>query len=153
MTTNTTLIDQVLEQTLDRFWEIIPPLWGYIRAHIRVVATEDFDISVEQFHILRFIRRGHGSVSELADARNISRPAVSQGVDTLVNKGLVTRTQSKEDRRYVELELTPEGNALLDNVFQNTREWMKESLETFSQEELDLAIRGMEVLKKMIDSK
>jgi len=151
MTLDTTSESQVLEQTLDRFWETVPPLWGYIRAHIRAVATEIFDISVEQFHILRFIRHGHCSVSELAEARSISRPAVSQGVDALVNKGLVTRTQSKEDRRYVELELTPEGNALLDSVFQNTREWMKSSLETFSQEELELAIRGMEVLKKMID--
>jgi len=53
----------------------------------------------------------------------------------------------------VELELTPEGNALLDGVFQNTREWMKESLETLSQEELELAMRGMEVLKKMIASR
>jgi DNA-binding MarR family transcriptional regulator len=142
---------QVLEQTLDKFWESVPPLWSHIRAHIRAMATENFDISVEQFHILRFIRRGHCSVSELADARNISRPAVSQGVDALVNKGLVTRTQSKEDRRYVELELTPDGDALLDSVFQNTREWMRTSLERLSQEELELAVHGMEVLKKMID--
>ena len=151
MAPDITLKDRVLEQTIDKFWETVPPMWGYIRAHIRAVATENYDISVEQFHILRFIRRGHCSVSDLADARNISRPAISQGVDALVNKGLVTRMQSKEDRRYVELELTPEGNALLDSVFQNTREWMKSSLETFSQEELDLAIRGMEILKKMID--
>jgi DNA-binding MarR family transcriptional regulator len=151
MTPDTTSKAQALEQTLDKLWETVPRLWSHIRAHIRMVATESFDISVEQFHILRYIRHGHCSVSELADARNISRPAVSQGVDALVNKGLVTRTQSKEDRRYVELELTPEGNALLDSVFQNTREWMKKGLETFSQEELELATRGMEVLKKMID--
>jgi DNA-binding MarR family transcriptional regulator len=151
MIPDTTSRIQVLEQTLDKFWETVPSLWSHIRAHIRAVATENFDISVEQFHILRYIRRGHCSVSELADARNISRPAVSQGVDSLVNKGLVTRTHSKEDRRYVELELTPEGNALLDSVFQNTREWMKESLERLNQEELELAIRGMEILKKMVD--
>lgn len=151
MITDTTSKVQVLEQTLDKFWESVPQLWSHIRAHIRAVATENFDISVEQFHILRFIRRGHCSVSELADARNISRPAVSQGVDALVNKGLVTRTQSKEDRRYVELELTPDGNALLDSVFQNTREWMRVSLDKLSQEELELAMRGLEMLKKMID--
>ena len=150
MASDITAENRVLEQALDRFWETIPPLWGRVRSHIRAVATENFDISVEQFHILRFIRRGHGSVSELADVRNISRPAISQGVDALVNRGLVTRTQSKEDRRYVELELTPEGNDLLDSVFQDTRDWMKESLEQFSQEELDLAVHGMDVLKKMI---
>lgn len=141
---------QILDETLDKFWETVPPLWGFIRAHIRTVATENFDISVEQFHILRHIRRGCNSVSELAETRNISRPAVSQGVDTLVTKGLVTRTQSQEDRRWVELELSPEGNAFLDHVFQNTRDWMKSILESFSQEELELAVRGMEVLQKMI---
>ena len=150
MTEDTTSKDKVLEQTLDKFWETVPPLWGYIRARIRSVATENFNISVEQFHILRFIRRGYSSVSELAEARNISRPAISRGVDALVNKGLITRTQSKEDRRYVELELTPEGSALLDSVFQDTRAWMKSIIETFSQEELEQAKRGMEILKMMI---
>lgn len=101
------------------------------------------------FHILRHIRSGYNSVSELAQARNISRPAISQGLDALVDKGLVTRTQSKEDRRYVELQLSLEGNALLDHVFQNTREWMQSALESLSQEELELAGRGMEILKKM----
>ncbi|MGD8457253.1 MAG: MarR family transcriptional regulator [Anaerolineales bacterium] len=143
--------NQVIERTLDKFWETVPPLWGTIRAHIRAVATDNFDISVEQFHILRNIRGGCHSVSKLAQTRNISRPAVSQGVDALVTKGMVTRTQSKADRRRVELELSPEGNALLDHVFQNTRNWMKSTLESFSQEELELADRGMDVLKKMTD--
>lgn len=151
MANDATSKSQTLEQTLDTFWETVPPLWGYIRAHIRSVATENFDISVEQFHILRYIRRGYTSVSELAEARNISRPAISQGVDSLVTKGLVTRRQSKEDRRCVELELSQEGNTLLDQVFQNTRVWMKSILESFSREELELAGHGMEVLKKMIE--
>jgi DNA-binding MarR family transcriptional regulator len=151
MANDATSKSQILVQTLDTFWETIPPLWGYIRAHIRSVATENFDISVEQFHILRYIRRGYDSVSELAEARKISRPAVSQGVDALVTKGLVTRRQSQEDRRCVELELSQEGDALLDHVFQNTRGWMKSILESFSQEELEVAGRGMDVLRKMIE--
>jgi DNA-binding MarR family transcriptional regulator len=151
MINKTTSKSLTLEETLDTFWETVPPLWGYIRARIRSVATENFDISVEQFHILRYIRRGYTSVSELAEARNISRPAISQGLDALVTKGLVTRRQSKEDRRCVELELSQEGNTLLDQVFQNTRAWMKSILESFSREELELARHGMEVLKKMIE--
>lgn len=150
MTAEKTEKTDLLEQTLDRFWETVPPLWGHIRSHIRTVATEKFDVSVEQFHILRFIRRGYCSVSDLADVRKISRPAVSHGVDAVVNKGLVTRTQNKEDRRYIQLELTPAGNALLDSVFNDTRTWMKLILEDFSQEDLETAIRGMEILKRMI---
>ena len=47
-----------LHQAVETFWETFPPFWQRIRAHIRQVATEQFEISVEQFHILRHIRRG-----------------------------------------------------------------------------------------------
>jgi DNA-binding MarR family transcriptional regulator len=140
----------LLEYTLEKFWETIPVLWGNIRAYIRVVATEHYDISVEQFHILRFIRRGFCSISQLAEVRNISRPAISQGVNALVNKGLVSRSTSTEDRRVIYLALTPEGNALLDDVFNITRDWMANLLSSFEQHELEKVIQGLEILKKMI---
>ncbi len=65
-------------------------------------------------------------MSELAAAKNISRPAISQAVDVLVKKGFLTRVQSTEDRRYVDLALTEAGNTLLDTVFKETRGWMKQ---------------------------
>jgi DNA-binding MarR family transcriptional regulator len=151
MSINSSPPDELLERTLDRFWETVPPLWGQVRAHIRSIATENFEISVEQFHILRYIRRGNWSVSELAEAKNISRPAISQGVDLLVNKGLITRTTNPQDRRYIQLELTPAGNELLDTVFQDTRAWMKSNLAAFTLDELSDVICGMEALKKMVD--
>jgi DNA-binding MarR family transcriptional regulator len=83
-----TSTDNLRELAIDRFWETVPPLWGTIRSHIRSAATGNFDISVEQFHILRHVRKGIGSISELATAKNISRPAVSQAVEALVKKGL-----------------------------------------------------------------
>jgi len=138
------------EQAIDRFWETIPPLWGTVRAHIRAEATSQFDISVEQFHVLRHVRRGINSISDLAIAKNISRPAISQAVDTLVNKNLLTRTQSTEDRRFVELKLTESGNALLDTVFKETRAWMKELLNDLTNEELDIVAKAMEALKKTL---
>ena len=60
-------------------------------------------------------------VSELATAKNISRPAISQAVEILVKKGLLTRVPSREDRRCVDLVLTEAGNHLLDTVFKETR--------------------------------
>ena len=139
------------DQALDRFWETIPLLWNMIRAHIRAEATGQFDISVEQFHILRYVRRGTNSISDLATAKNISRPAISQAVDVLVNKGLLTRTQSTEDRRFVELKLTESGNALLDTVIKETRGWMKELMSNLTDEELDTITLAMTSLKKMLE--
>lgn len=139
------------DHAIDRFWETVPPLWNVVRSHIRATATTKFDITVEQFHVLRHVRRGIGSVSELAIAKNISRPAISQAVDTLVNKGLLTRVQSTQDRRYVELALTDESNRLLDTVFEETREWMKERMKGLSTHELETIAEAMEIMKKIIE--
>ena len=143
--------EHLRNQAIDRFWETVPPLWGMIRTHIRAEAIKNFDISVEQFHILRHVRRGTGSISELAIAKNISRPAISQAVEVLVKKGLLTRVQSTQDRRFVELTLTEVGNNLLDTVFQETRGWMKERMSPLGPDELETIAKAMEALKKMLE--
>lgn len=139
------------EQAIDRFWETVPPLWNTVRSHIRAAATANFDITVEQFHILRFVRRGSESLSELAAAKNISRPAMSQAVEVLVKKGFLTRVQSSKDRRYVDLALTQAGNHLLDTVFKDTRIWMKERMSKLTVNELETISRAMEVMRKMLE--
>ena len=139
------------EQAIDRFWEAVPPVWNTVRSHIRATATANYDITVEQFHVLRYVRRGPGSMSELATAKNISRPAISQAVEVLVKKGLLTRLQNPQDRRYVELALTESGNNLLDTVFKETREWMKERLHALTADELETMISAMDIMKKMLE--
>ncbi|MCC6148359.1 MAG: MarR family transcriptional regulator [Anaerolineaceae bacterium] len=137
-----------LQQTIDRFWETVPPVWNIVRSNVRSEATQQFNITVEQFHILRHIRRGAHSVSELADIGHISRPAISQAVDALVSKGMVSRTQNVNDRRYFRLELTKEGTALLDTVFSQTRQWMQAKLSTLELTDLESIMAGLGLLKK-----
>jgi DNA-binding MarR family transcriptional regulator len=143
--------ERLRNQVIDRFWETVPPLWNTVRTHIRTAATANFDITVEQFHVLRFVRKGTDSMSELATAKNISRPAMSQAVEVLVKKGLLTRAQSTQDRRYVELALTEAGNTLLDTVFQDTRGWMKKRLHGLTARELETIAKAMEAMKKMLE--
>ena len=140
--------EELLQQAIDRFWETIPPLWNRIRSNLRGTAAERFGISVEQFHILRHVNRGINSVSDLAVERCTSRPAISQVVDTLVNKGLLTRRQEADDRRYVKLALTVNGSALLKGIFDSNRTWMLSKLDALSEAELGAAIQAMETLKK-----
>lgn len=147
----TTSPERLRDQAVDRFWETVPPVWNTVRSHIRGTATANFDITVEQFHVLRYVRKGPGSMSELATAKNISRPAISQAVEVLVKKGLLTRVQNRHDRRYVELALTEAGNNLLDTVFKETRKWMKERMRTLTSAELETITQAMEIMKKMLD--
>ncbi len=143
--------EHLRDQAVDSFWETIPPLWTMVRSYIRTTATAKFDITVEQFHVLRYVRKGPGSMSELATAKNISRPAISQAVEILVKKGLLTRIQSTQDRRYVELALTEAGSNLLDTVFKETRTWMKERMHALTSDELEIMKKAMEIMKKMLE--
>ncbi len=146
----TILSSELLRNAVDVFWETYPPLWRMIQAHIREVAVEQFNISVDQFHILRLIRRGRNSVSELAEVRDISRPAISQTVNLLVTRGLIFRTTDIQDRRHIKLDLTADGNALMDAIFGNTRQWMVEKFALLSADEIQAFTSSMDSLKKVI---
>jgi DNA-binding MarR family transcriptional regulator len=144
--------EAVINRAIDRFWEVVPPVWNQVRGHVRATAAEQFGVTVEQFHILRHIRKGIDSVSELATEKQISRPAISQAVDLLVEKGLISRHPHADDRRYVRLELTPDGDALLNAIFQKNREWMRTVFASMSAEDLDCLARGLAVLKDAFEA-
>lgn len=149
MNDSVTVSEEQLRQVVATFWESFPPFWQGVRAHIRRITAEQFGISVEQFHILRHIRRGHSSVSELAEAKQISRAAVSQAMNALVEKELVSRRRNPHDRRHVELTLTESGERLLDTVFEDTRQWMMQLLSPLNAEELEALRQGLDSLRKI----
>ncbi len=146
-----TVPEENLRQTIDQFWESVPPVWNLIRSHLRSIASEQFNISVEQFHVLRLIRKGLTSACDIADARQTSRPAVSQAVELLVEKGLVTRRHESGDRRFVHLALTTGGDDLLNRIFQQNRAWMAERMNSTSAEDLARITEGLKLLKIAFD--
>jgi DNA-binding MarR family transcriptional regulator len=137
-----------LQMTVDSLLETLPPVWDCIRSNLRAAATEGFGITLEEFHILRHIRHGHRSVGELAEKKQISRSAVSQAVEVLVAKGLVTRHGESEDRRCVRLELTPQAGEALDANFEENRAWMKGEMARLTADELGSIRKAMGILKE-----
>jgi DNA-binding MarR family transcriptional regulator len=142
-----------LQSAIDGFWATIPFLWNLIKGNLRSIAVENYNISVEQFHVLRLIRKGITSVSELADKKQISRSAISQAVDLLVERGLVCRRQNLNDRRNIPLELTAAGDQLLNAIMEQNRTWMEAHMSSLSRPELEVISTAMEILSRtFIDS-
>lgn len=135
------------EQAIDEFWDAFPSFWHAVRAHIDKYARDEMEITEVQFHILRRIHKGKISIGELAEIKHISRPAISQIVDVLVEKGLVTRKQDERDRRYVYLSLTKEGDAVLEEIFAFSRGWMAAKFSTLQEDEIENIIQALRVLK------
>jgi len=137
------------KEAADLFWEAIPPIWYSMRAQINKTARERFEITGGHFHVLRRIKSGDTSVSDLADTRHISRPVVSRKVDSLVDKGLVSRRESQEDRRFTVLELTEDGEKILEFMYESSHVWLEEQLMTLDNQELAAVIQGFEILKQV----
>lgn len=140
--------DFELHLAIDKFWEVVPPLWRQVRSRIHHEAVENFQITVGQFHVLRHIRAGKDTVSELAEIVRLSRPAISRTVDSLVEKGLVERTPDPDDRRQIQLALTAAGQALLAELFGEVRRWMAEYLSVLQPADFETIAQALGLLQQ-----
>ncbi len=89
-------------------------------ANSRVAAAlAPFGITPAQYNVLRILRGvhpGHHMCSEVG-ARLVDRtPDVTRLLDRLEREGLIHRRRSAQDRRVVEVGITPAGLALLERV-------------------------------------
>jgi DNA-binding MarR family transcriptional regulator len=133
---------------IDKFWESVPPAWRQTRSQIRRIAIVKFQMTEEQFQILRRIRKGSTSVSALAVTSQTSRSAVSKTVEALVRRGLVTRSQDPDDRRNIPLALTEEGQRVMNDIFIEAEAWLSARFERLSAVELENLLQGMDTLRK-----
>ena len=134
---------------IDKFWESVPPAWRQTRHQIHHIAVEKFQMTEEQFQVLRRIRKGSTSVSALAEASQTSRSAVSKAVDALVHKGLISRQHDPADRRNIPLALTTEGQHVMSGIFDETERWLASRFVRLTTAELDLLLQSMELIQKV----
>lgn len=75
--------------------------------------------------------------------------SVTQFIDNLEKKGLVTRSVAKEDRRVNNIVVTPEGMALKDTTKQLAIDTMNEALEGIPEEDIQTFVK---VLKQICNN-
>ena len=131
---------------IEKFWESVPPAWRQTRSQIRRTAVEKFQMTEEQFQVLRRIRTGSASVSALAEASQTSRSAVSKAVDSLVRRGLVARSQNQLDRRNLPLALTQEGQRVMDLIYGEAEAWLSSRFARLTEDETVSLLQGLELL-------
>jgi len=101
--------DDSVAAALDRFRRIVRAL----RLAARQVERESA-LSPAQLFVLGQIAAEPGqSITELAGRTLTDRSSAAGMVDRLAARGLVRRVRGTEDRRRVQLELTPDGEAVM----------------------------------------
>ncbi len=128
--------------------DTVPPIMQFIRTEMR--RHRALNISVPQFRVLTFLeRRPGGSLSDVAERVGLSLPAMSRLIDGLVDRGLLTREDSPEDRRRVSLRMTEAGRDLVRTARQGALTQLAEVLEQLGPKEKGQVVAAMEILRPM----
>ncbi|HEY1710072.1 MAG TPA: MarR family transcriptional regulator [Rhizomicrobium sp.] len=98
----------------------------------------DAELTFSQWVALMSLR--DGIVSTAADiARHLDHDtgATTRMIDQMEKRGLVTRTRSTEDRRIVNLSLTPQGRAVARSLVPRIVDFWNEALDGFTPAEVE----------------
>jgi DNA-binding MarR family transcriptional regulator len=108
---------------------------------------DETELSSSQVNVLmRLHSRGKCDVSDIAAGMGVTNPAASQTVDRLVQRKLLERTEDPKDRRFKQITLTVEGQALVERSFEARRHWMDELARVLSLEEQEVIAAALAVL-------
>jgi DNA-binding MarR family transcriptional regulator len=109
-----------------------------------------FDISWQQFNILRILRgrKGQPATVKLLTERMIDKMSnASRLVEKLRKKGLVERTECADDRRRVDILLTDAGRELVETATAELDARMAELLADINDEQALLINELMELVR------
>jgi DNA-binding MarR family transcriptional regulator len=107
-------------------------------------------ITLTQFRMLHKIKGGACHVGKLAEILEISQPATSIMVSTMVKKRLLKRVPHPTDRRQIELRLTAKAHTKLELGYQNAYAHIDKKLSGFSSTQKKLLAKHFaEVTQRM----
>jgi MarR family 2-MHQ and catechol resistance regulon transcriptional repressor len=110
-----------------------------MRALTRYAAAgiEETGVGLSDFGVLEaLLHKGPLPVNTIGPIVDLTAGSISTAVDRLVEKGLVSRVESCEDRRVRIVALTPRGKALIESAYRKHAGQMRKVFAELSQEEL-----------------
>lgn len=112
-----------------------------------VFKKNNVNLTAEQYLVMDTLWN-EGTLTQQAIAFIIQKDknSVTQFIDNLEKKGLVTRSVAKEDRRVNNVMVTEEGTALKDSTKQLAIDTMNKALEGIAEEDVETFVK---VLKKI----
>lgn len=101
------------------------------------------DLSITEMHVIEDIGLTPRTMTEVADRVGVTVGTLTTSINRLVKKEYVTRNRSKEDRRFVEIELTRKGKLAyrVHEAFHN--EMVEYMIEELSNEDHEILIASL----------
>jgi DNA-binding MarR family transcriptional regulator len=134
---------RLAEATLEELTRIDPG--GMVRAIRR---WSHGRLSLVHLHVLMLLRDDGIAMRAIADALDVSQASATGIVDRMEERGLVVRKRDANDRRVVNVSLTPAGQAVIAGIATERREGLAKLLEELSDDELAALLHGSQALRR-----
>lgn len=109
------------------------------------------DLSLSQMHVILATReRGQVTVTELADIGGVSPPSASAMVDRLVEKGILIREHSQEDRRKVIVRVSPEAEEFIAQAEERLLQFFMDLVKKIGPEAAHQWVEALEKVREVI---
>jgi DNA-binding MarR family transcriptional regulator len=111
----------------------------------------DHGLTLSQMEVLSEVSRsGVTTPAELAARLHVRVQSLTDSINDLVNRGLVSRRPDDDDRRRQLIEITPAGSALLYDDRAERDSWLNTTMrENLTELEFNLLILVAPVLRKL----
>jgi DNA-binding MarR family transcriptional regulator len=86
------------------------------------------------------------SVKAISDALGLSLPGVSRSIDTMVQRGDVTREEDPRDRRCKRVTVTPRGRKLYERLMAIRLAGLRRFVETLDETEREALAHGLDAV-------
>ena len=128
--------------------EIIPVVMRTLATEIRASGHLP---SPAQFGVMVTLAYHPCNLSSLAEEQGVSLPTMSSTINTLEERGWVSRTRSKVDRRVVNIELTESGLSQLLVIQRHAEQKLMNILSSISEEDGESLASGLSVLSRLFN--
>lgn len=131
-----------------------PLLWTLTKALRILLKQEDIPYTFDQIIILRIVRECKEDVvqQDIADKLNKDKSVILRAIDSLENDGLIRRIVDPADRRRNILEITYQGNQLMNRFYDIEMKATQELLKDLTDDEINVFFNTISKIKTQIDN-
>lgn len=138
------------EEAALNIMETVPMVMRVLRAEMR--QHRQPGLSVPQFRTLAFLNNRPGAALNcLSEHLGLTPASTSKLVDGLVERNLLERREAAEDRRRIELSLTPQGLSVWEDAFQHAQTSLARRLSRLSGAEREALQSSMLIIRPLFE--
>lgn len=144
--------NHVIEDLINRYVSI--SFQVHKRAESLIKEQLGNELTNDQHYILRHINQtGKCTSTELADAFDVNKSAITAIINRMDDRGLIQRTRDEDDRRVVYLTLTKDGKELYLRAQEKVHLLVESIITQFNETEITAFIQTYEKLAQILDNK